>query len=361
MFFHGNSAYAWEFNFLGSAGETYDDNIYSSENNTEYDLITGLMVGFGINHERKIQTLKMMARSIQQLFYHNKSQNNNSQDLIFNYIRQQTANNVIQIAETFKHYPESRDFEYAFGRAEGRYGYYNNNLTFTYIKQFIKSFRMSIYYNNIYTKNNTSVIINSYSNSGGIAAHYLFNWANILSIKYDHNVVEYETDLKIREQRGSLQYQYFFTKQFSFKGNFGDKMVKSSEEDDFTNYIFHSVAIVDDVDRNNTISLLYSKDYTLSPHADETFNNWRISFNFKRQLSGRSILNIIVFYGKGEYIRSETKAQLTGISTNYRYAFTEEVTGSLNYNYTRSKTDFLYQEATQYDRNSISASLIAQF
>jgi hypothetical protein len=352
--------FALNFNLIGSISEIYDDNINTSETNPEYDLITNIMLGFGVNHEGRSQNLLFIGHVYQEIFLKNNEKNINSQDFDLQYSLFLSPRNKVQLNNKFEHYPEPKEFGDTFGRAADRDGYFRNNFNFAYSRQFIRRFSGILQYSNQVTKNKNDALIDSKINEGEVKATYYWSSINITSALYNIIKTEYENSEFVTDQRGSIIHRLFFTKQLYISLNLGYQYIKTSQDNEIKN-VPMEISIADDVDKKNTIILTYIREYSATPNSDEVFENWRITGELLRQVSRRFNFFFSIFWGKGRYTPSDIVNKLIGLKTFLSYAFTENIQGKLEYSYLYVKKEMSSIEIAKYDRNKISFALEAKF
>lgn len=361
IFITKNPAFGWEFAILGGINERFDDNIDPSNETQEFDFITNVMAGLEIAQESRTQNFSLVGHVYQQLYFKNSDFNINSQDLILNFSKEFLEDNTFELNNTFQHYPEPRRFEDSFARVADRSDYYLNTFTTSYNVRLVRSLAANIRYTNEYTKDVNAAIADSRSNSGGLSTSYYWNSANITSITYDYTLTKFETGLSIEEHRGGFRFQHHFTDYLDFTGDIGRQFIKSSIENGYIKTPFYTASINSQMDEQNTIRLIYLKEYSILSRSEDVIDNWRISVDLVREISNRSSITFIFFYGKGISLPSNNITKLTGVSASFAYSFDEDLNGRLSYSFTRNKTETVDVESVEYNRNLVTASITARF
>ncbi|MDY6934889.1 MAG: hypothetical protein SVZ03_11815 [Spirochaetota bacterium] len=343
---------------MGSISEMYDDNITASSDDQEYDFITYLMLGLGINHEGRFQSLTLAGRTYQQFHINNQEDNYNSQDLTLDYIYNSSRRSRFQLADTFNHYPEPRSFEVLFGRTDVRVGYYSNIFELTYLKTLSRYFSFNIRYTNQLYNYSGGEVCDSYSNGAGVGVEYSWNNSNIIYPFYDFTYTKYDTGEANSEQMAGIEYRHSFTRQFYTNCCIGGVYIITIDGTQNT-YPYLLTSITYEIDENNTINVLFIKQTNVVGYSEDPFENIRISGEASRQMLRDLSLSLSAFYGYGEYTLSDTTTELIGVTTSLAYDIKENIEGSLVYTYTNNKAEGI--ETTEYSRNQVILMVTAEF
>jgi hypothetical protein len=354
------TVYCLDLEFIGDISETYDDNIFVSDDKVS-DYITKITAGFGINHEGKSQQLELLGHVNQEVYYENSDQNRFTQDfyLDYNLIINLTRKNIISISDKFEYFPETQVYANTFGRSGYRDKYFRNIFNITNSLQFFRKLALVLQYTNRYTINYNDDVLNSYSNDGSAALVFSLSSYIITSLFYSYAKTEYENDESITEQRGNLIQRLYFTKQLYLEGSYGRQSLKTHDGNESKNTIY-SVSVIDDIDKKNSIILNFTKEQSVTEYTNEIFNNWRIAGDFKRQVSRRFNLLISAFKGKGDFQPSGATTEFIGLKTSFTYYFTENISGSCEYSFLNSKSE-TRSNNIEYQRNVFMLSLKAQY
>lgn len=353
----------------GSLGETYDDNIYAS-NNKEYDFITDAMLVLGVQNQTSTLNWRLLGQSTQQIYSKTSELNNNSQLAELNFAKEFTSADRINITDRFVHYPEPRDFQEQFGSTAGRTGYYINIATIRYIKDLLSNFSINTYYSNTYNKilSNKNGLNDSISHSCSINTRYEIKPSNIISFFYKYTIFE---TLKKNEQgnnktvqhNAGFGYELFFTQKFSLNLQGGiDYIIADNRK---KNNIFGTLSLSNQDERNN-LNISVSRRYEITPLTNQVYNIWNFSLDFSRELSYFLLFSSSIFYQYGNTVSdtTEIKSELIGVKINLSYRFfSEYISTNVEYIYTKNKSKQTtpINIQTEYDRNQIRLSINASF
>lgn len=359
--------FSMDFIAYGRLMETYDDNIYMTDYDQEYDFITNLMIGFRIEQIERIQRISLSGNVHQRLYYNNNELNNNYQDVGFFYERELWYNSQLQLSNEFQHYPEPLDFQSSFDRAlSNQEGYYTNIFRIAYSKVFSRSVDASINYNNQINKYTSGDLTDSYSNGAGTRINYHLSNRIITSLLYNFNKTEYASGATIVTQSPEFHTVYYvINERLYFDGAFGIIFIKYDDNKYYNNWnIAGSLNYI--ADQNNRFNLSYIKTSTASVDNTDPYDTWTVTGTFDREFLQRLSLSFSSFYGEGKYISSGSLIKLFGLNCSLNYTFRENISLQTTYNYMKSSTSIEnidYASGThvsqnsKYTRNQISISL----
>jgi len=350
--------YSWDLALLGELSETFDDNINASADNPEYDFYTTLMVGFGVEHEGKTFNFSLIAHVFQDLYIRNSEFNANSQDAELILEKQLSRRTGFSLSDTFHHYPQPRSFDYIFGRPAGEEGYWTNNFNFEFNTQLFRQFDFGGHYSNTVTENRADYLMDSISHEAGGELSYSWTSANIPSCFYNYIYTNYSDATHNSGHSAGLSYEHYFTRQLYgiISGGFNNAITATG-----TSYSpLITVSLIDDIDENNEINLTFTRGLTISPHTDEIFDNWNISATLTRQVWERLTFDFTSFYGQGQYRPSNNINKLFGLTTSLSYEIKEDIHGSIEYSFTRNKTEMAGAGDIIYYRNIVTLSISAE-
>ncbi len=370
ILFNFRLAYSVEGIISGSLGETYDDNIYSSDRK-EYDFITDIVLILGIQNQSSTSNLRLLGQSTQQIYYKTSELNNNSQAAELSISKEFTSVDRFSISDRFVHYPEPRDFQEQFGMADGRTGYYINILTLRYARDLLSYFSINTYYSNTYTKilSNKNGLNDSISHSGSINTKYEINPFNIISAFYKFTIFETlnkneQENYKTKQHNIGVGYELFFTQKSSLNIQGGVDYITA--EDSNKKNIFGTITLRNQIDERNSLNISASRRYELIPLTNQVYDIWNFSIDFSRELSNFIFITSSVFYQYGDTVSDTTSinSQLIGAKLNLSYRFFAEYLAiNIEYIYTKNKRKQTVpiNMQSEYDRNLLRLSINASF
>lgn len=351
------NAYTWEFTIDGTLSETIDDNVNATAGNQEYDFVTTLLAGLGIENEGKTYNFSLLAHIYQDIYIRETSLTTNSQDVVVMLTKNFSELTSFSVQNVFHHYPEPRTYDYAFGLTGGRNTYFSNITTCSFQTQPLRVFSLSATYVYGLTEYQDDALIDSRYHSGGGNFGYYWSSANYTYVGYNFTYTIYSTGEQIPFHSAFIGHTHYFTRQLYANVHAGADYTISAEGSSYSpNAMF---SLIDDVDENNQINLTFTYGVAMNPYLDETFENWNISLNFTRQVLNRLSFALITFYGRGLYRESGTRNSLFGLTTNLSYEIKEDVYGSVSYNLTRNGTQVENANEISYFRNRITIALTA--
>lgn len=207
--------------------------------------------------------------------------------------------------------------------------------------------------------NDSTVLIDSVYNSYNGSLGYNFNSANIVRAGYMYSLMKYDDGNESRGDREYAEYEKYYTKQFRSLLQGGYDYIKTSNGESLNTRWMAS--LIDDVNKNNQLNITYLKENTISNIYNDTFKNWNISANLRREISDRTGINISLFYGKGSYDISRVTVKLGGVSIILGFIVNEFVNFNIGYNYTRNSSTAPASEENIYYRNQVSLGLSAVY
>jgi hypothetical protein len=343
----------------GTVSEMYDDNIThtNSSDNKKEDFTTKLTLGLGVKYEGKTRTLDFTGRINQHIFAKHDNFNNMSEELELNFQNEFSKYDSIRLKNTFTHANEPRGFEETFEGAEGRYGYYRNKFNLDYVRDISKQFTVIARYTNQIDKLSRKDLKDSYLNTLGFEADYIYNADTVFLMSYDFSKRTYDDARAISIHTVAASIRRYITKQLYFDGTGGVDFITSFKDtEDTGEYIQGS--LTDEIDENTAISLSFTKRKQTSSYREDFFDSWRISGLFKRQLLERLDCSLSGFYGEGKYKSLNLMDRLRGTNIVFSYNLRENLKGDLTYTYSDIDST---NEARGYTRNTMLLGLTTEF
>ncbi|HOO71597.1 MAG TPA: hypothetical protein PK926_07535 [Spirochaetota bacterium] len=327
--------FAWEPIITGAVTEEFDDNIFMDDER-EWDFLTTVALGLGVEHEGKRQTFSLLGHIYQDIYIRHFDESNTSQDLELAYTAELSPNVSFALNDSFAHLTEPREFADEFGRVSVRRGYYTNDFDTALDGMVSRHFGFTLRYLNQVTFSMTDLMEDSYGNGAGANLNFFIDSANTLYLIYDYLHTEYDNGDIIQTHTPGIGYIHFFTPQLSMTLQAGLGCALTGNEVDYSPNVL--AALTDDIDENNTISLTFSMSHAISRYTSEIFENWQVSAVFTRQVLERFNFAVSAFYGQGEYQESGTRNELGGCSLDFAYLLTEHISVGTGYTFTYGST-----------------------
>ncbi len=340
----------YEVDVLGSVGMDYDDNITFAHEDEKDDFISTLLVGLSLKKESKTHTLALAGNIRQRLFFDNSSFNKNAQDFSVDFKKEFSRFDRVHVSNAFAHAEEPGGFEDEFGRTSGRYSYIRNNFGFEYSKELSKSVALEFDYNNEVYSPDREDLSDSVLHGTGVKVNYDQSSKRSFFGKYDFSARTFdpgETAIVHTLLTGITQY---LTKQLSLDVSVGLSFIDTFSGDNSTKPKI-SVALENDFSEKTQMRLFYRKDNSPSSFSEDIFDSWRIGFDVQQQILRRLKLNILGFWGEGEFKSLGTHDQLQGITTKLDYDLKENIKSFLSYTYSETDSNVTTRN---YRRNLVS-------
>ncbi|MEK7308734.1 MAG: hypothetical protein AAB089_06660, partial [Nitrospirota bacterium] len=238
----------------------YDDNITrtNSSDNKKGDFTTRLALNLGVKYEGKTRTLDFTGRINRDIFTTNHNFNNTSEKLELNFQNELSKYDIIRLKNTFNHAYEQSSFDDTFEGAEGRYAYYKNQFNLDYTRDISKQFTVIARYANEINELSREGSKDSYLNTLGFEADYIYSADTVFFMLYDFSKRTYNEAGDISIHTVAAGIRRYITKQLYFDGTGGVDFITSFEDTkDTGEYIQGS--LTDELDENTAISLSFTK------------------------------------------------------------------------------------------------------
>ena len=365
---------AVDFILQGVIRETFDDNINSIVETPfekkKYDFITEAVVGLGIRHEGKTDTLDIVGHVFQQVYAKNfKEKNkfkNNFQDITLDYTKAFSEVVSFHVIDVFQNYPEPDRFEALFGNAQGRMRYWRNNFNFLgtieitslytislqYLNQFSKYFYtrpMSSYLSNFYSGISVDQKVNmSLMQIAQIRNELHWDAANNSFIFYEYQWSKPYPGKLLQVHRPGVGYRHDFTRQLFIEGRvaidivlpsyyvryrvnaYNQQIIKSPRT---YQTLFANLILSNNVDKKTNASLSFTYQNSILANTLDAATNWQILGDVIRHIFPRVLLTSSVFYGEGYIYATNATNRLFGINLSLAYELTEHISAAVYYNF----------------------------
>jgi hypothetical protein len=317
------------------------------------------MLGAEIRSEGRSREFRLTGNAYYEYYAINKENGESYQDagLSINKDIIDTVN--FRLSDTFQHYPESKDFGNLFGRTDDDTGYISNDVSVGLSVFLTKQFFFELLYNNGIINNDSRELEDSVSHEGGGDLGYYFNSANIVRAGYLYSKMKYDDGSVTRGDRGYAEYERFLTKQLRAILQGGYDYIDNAEGQSMNSR--WEVSIVDDVDEINQGSITYLKESTISSITNDTLNNWRLSAELRREISGRLEVDISLFYGEGIYEVSRVTEKLGGASLALAFLVSDFINFNMGYRYTWNSSEAPDTDESSYNRNQVYIGVSGEY
>lgn len=362
VFLMSGSAYAYKMGDVdvtvdAQIGETYDDNITYEKDDKKSDFITALTAGIAGKYEGRRVTIDVSGDVTEQLYAEHSNFNNTSETASAVCLYEISKYDRINLKDTFSHTYEPRSFEEEFGVNRGHYSYFRNKFYIDYTRDISKQLSAIVRYTNSLDVPSIEDISDSYLNSAGVELDYLVSSQTIVLGSYDFSIRKFDPGNDAKTHAAAFGLRQYITKQFYFDGRVGLDYLNSYNGQNYTKPMFMA-SLTDDLDKNTSIAVSFTKQYQTNAYSQDLFNYWEISGSFKRQLTKRLRFAGSVFYGNGEYMSGDISDDLFGGKAAFFYDMTEHLSAELSYRYSMTDSNASYRE---YKKNTVFLGMTAEF
>ena len=344
--------------FLGSVAQRYDDNITSARYGAKDDFVTTARLGVRMTAESKRSFFKLSGTLDYDFFASSSGYNNFSQDASAEYKKEFSVYDRVIINADVRHAEEPGSFDEALGTASGRYSYMTGSSALTYIRDLSRKSSAYLKYTFGMKDFSRKSMLDSYINTAGLGYNYYLLSTRLLSFGYDYSRRDFDPGPYFTaSQRLWSGLSEEITPKLSAELKLGVDRMRSASGEHHTrplaittfNYLAGELT---------SASLSVSSQSVLSADQLDLFDSSRVSFGLKHRISRRSVLNFLVFYGKGRYVNSNIKDKLSGIDLKFTYEI--NTSASAFAGYSRSETDSNLDDRG-YVRNTYSAGINWEF
>ena len=383
-----NSLDSLDYNYKGfdikfksfAVGETFDDNILYTKNDKKEDLITNINLGVGIKYEGKMNTFELIGNLYNEIYAKNDEFNSTSEDVGLNFKSELSKNDRISLNDVFLHtylplFFKDQFISDQFGRPQDRFSQYKNLFHTEYTHDLTRQLSTSIKYDNelnlfpsdtvsVDPSLNNNILSDSFLNKATSETSYLLSSSTTISFLYsflyeqfaERRITENGKDASIQTIAPGIK--QYITKKMYFIVRPGIDFIDSYDGGDLVKPNIQS-SLTYEMDVNTRFLLLYEKRYDTNSYVNDIFNQWRTSLSFTHQLSERFGFSQMLFYGKGEFISSDTsRQQLLGSKSSFTYDINKNVKGELAYSHAESDGEI---GTAGYSKNTVFIGLTAAF
>ncbi len=337
--------------------ENYDDNITFVKDNKKEGSSNILSLGLYADYEDKRNVLKLDGNVYHQIYNSHRKYNNTSEDFSLDFSSDISKRQRISIKDNFLHAYEPRSFEQEFGRIGGRYGYYQNRLDFGYQLDLSRRLIAKAKYVNTLDNFNTSDLSDSYLNKGTVAFEYALGELLTFLSSYDFSYRDFSPGGSATANTLSSGLRKFLNKRTYIELQGGVDFIESTFSSDYTKPRY-SVALSNEVDKDSTAIVAFLREYSTNPYAQDIFDFYQATANFKRQLSKKISCSLTGLWGRGKYLILDITDRFIGGRLDLVFEPKEGMRFTLGYDYSRADSNVSERE---YKRNLYSIGMAMEF
>lgn len=342
---------------FASLSESYTDNVYLVNDDEIDDFLTSINLGIGLIQEGKTQSLNLVGTLTQELFAKETSLNNLSEDLRLDYKKEFTRYDRIQVTNHFRHADDTQNFETDFGRVNGRYSYFRNNVNIQYSKDLSQHFTLdSSYGNEIYYTSQEGESDSTLHTIGIMLEQILSSQTTFL---YGYNlssrIFDDGADTNTNSIIGGAR-QYFtsqlFAEAFAYLDIINDFDNRTKTKPQFI------VSLTNDFSEDTSASLMFQQSTAANAYSADLFDSWQVALNLNHQLLERLRMGANAFIGEGEYDVSQINDKTLGVSFHFDYDLRENMIARFAYRLSGNNSN---EDSRDYKQNKIECNLSLKF
>lgn len=351
---------AWanlKWNIGGDVLTSYDDNITYAHTDKISSFIFKPSVVGGFIAEGKTEQVSMAVRLTQNIYASHSEFNNLEQSVKLNAKKELSSYETVTLTETFRHSEDPYEFEDAFGRQNGRYGIYTNDLGGSYTRVMNERWTAVVnagIKNSILTRED---LRDSVVYRAGLQNIYVMNMKNSILVDYDisYRTYQHGDDMFINSLSGGVR--HFFTKQLYLDVKPGITFIRDIDGDNLVKPRYE-VVLNDDIDETSSLKVSFLSDYGTNSYSQNLFESWRLSALFHKQFNTRLGGNVVAFYGRGHYKTTGITDRLGGVSLSATYALTRKTDIFLSYLFQKTDSNVSIRS---YTKNLMQGGLKVSF
>jgi hypothetical protein len=373
----------------GIITENYSNNVTFAHDDKDKkeQFTTMLTFGLDLNYEGKRKTLGLTGQINYPLRLKSSDVRNSSEMLTLSFLDEVTKYDRVYINNTFTHTqvpgsfeedsdyeeceklfeefgldavrndPRCAKFEEEFGRDQGKFDAYTNNLNINYSKTINDKIKFTAGYGNSINKTSKETSDDSVLDKYRISVSYSPSYNSSFSLSYSFSDTRYEEGDSISINSIKAGIKKYITKRLLFNGDIGMVYTPSTDTTSF------DVIFTSEVDEKTNANISFSRDIRAATDREDVFRSWRVTGRLMITLLKDLNSSISGFYGQGKFVSEGETDTLVGGTILLRYTFWKHkrgprLFGSLGYTYSElDSTD----EEKGYDRSSINSRLTIAF
>jgi hypothetical protein len=341
-----------KWNLGGGVATGYDDNITNVNTNQISDMITRTSLGGGLTQEGRNDQFDLKGVLTENIYTNHSSFDNLEENLSADYKGDLNAYEHLKAKDIFTHTDGPSSLENAFGRINGHYGTYYNNLDLESATDITEQWSTTFKY----LQTNYLFSSSSLSNSAGynpeISAKYEFSSKAQVTANYDYRLRTFSPGGSADANTPSVGWRQYlnplwytdFLLGVDFINGFGQSLTKPR----------YAVGLTHDVDQTTNLKLTFNKQYETDPFTQDISNNWHVVLNGNHQFNHRFSGDIAFFLGQGKYVISGISYKFIGTDLTLKYAMNNHLDFVLTYELENSVSNSSIRASTH---NTVFAGL----
>ncbi len=334
----------------------YDDNVTYVNSNKISDMITRTSLDAGITQESSTDTFDLKTGVTENIYTNHSSLDNLAENLNANYKVDVNPFEHIKALDTFTHSVDPGSLAIAFGRINGNYETYYNNLDLEsqtdITEQWSGTFK--------YVQTNYNYTIPSLSDTAlynpELSTKYDFSSQSQGMLNYDYRRRTFSPGKSADAHTPSAGWRQYLDPTWyvdllagaDFIKGFGQSLIEPR----------YAAGLTHDVGQNTRLSLTYNKQYETDQYTQDINNDWYATLNGYHEFTSRLSGDISFFTGQGRYVTSRISDKYIGTNVAFKYAVTDHIDVTLMYTFQDSISNSSIRANTQ---NTVFAGLTYKY
>jgi hypothetical protein len=329
-----------------SADAGYDSNIRYTNDNEIGSFITRTTLGFQYYLEEKTQSLDLLAQLHHQYYFDHTEFNNFSQDIGVFFKKETSEFHTFGIEDTFTHDEDATTFEDEFGRESGRFDTYINDFSYIDSRQLTPENLLRISYSNEIKEVDHPDLLDSIDNNINFEINQVWSPKTEVFLTYDfvHSYIDLPDHAFLHILAPGLKRH--LTPKLLLKTYAGANIVQTYDDENLIRPAYYA-AVTYDVDETSAYTLSYKKAHVTTGYIDDVFDQWRISLEFKKELSKRLSGYISTFMGEGEFVRRDISDEFSALGFGLSYLLNRNLKANLSYHLSNKNSNVAEREYTK--------------
>ncbi len=313
----------------GEVATGYDDNISYVNTNRISDMVTHTSLGSGLTQQGKNDQFDIKAGLIENIYTNHSSYDNLQEDLNADYTGDLNPYEHLKASDIFTHSVDPSSLQNAFGRINGSYGTYYNNLDLESATNITEHWTATLKY----MQTNYIFSTQSLSDSAGynpeISAEYDFSSQSQAKVSYDYRRRDFSPGGSSDANTPTVGWRQYLNTQWYMDVLGGVDFIRGFNEDLIKPR--YGAGLTHDLDQNTRLTLKYDKQYETDPYTQDISNDWHLGLNGFHQFNSRINGDVAVFTGQGKYVVSRISNKFIGTNVTLTYAINDHIDFSLTY------------------------------
>jgi len=307
----------------------YDDNVTYVNTNRISDMVTRTSVDGGLTQTGKNDVFDFTTGLRENIYTNHSSLDNLAENLGADYTGDLNPYEHLKASDTFSHSVDPSSLQNAFGRINGNYGTYYNNLDLESVRDITEQWKGMFKYIQTNYEFTTQALSNSAGYNPGISTEYDFNSSSQATVSYDYRRRTFSPGGSSDANTPTVGWRQYLNAQWyvdllegaDFIKGFNDSLIEPR----------YGAGLTHDVDKNTQLTIRYDKQYEVDAFTQDISNDWHLVLNGFHQFTTRLDGDVAFFTGQGKYFNSGISYKFIGTNVSAKYSLNDHVDLSLTY------------------------------